>query len=306
MSGAGLPSVTRVYQNHHLDSTRWEHFKAREGDVVIATSVKSGTTWMQWITLNLIFPDGPPTTPGKMSPWLEMAVPPLDMIMGALEGMEHRRVIKCHLPLDGLKFFPEAKYIVIGRDGRDVAMSLWNFYSDFSDMMYEKLAKGPYGPLPRCPETFQEFWSDWVSKGFFDWESDGYPFWSHLRFAQTWWNYRHLDNILFIHFEDMLKDLEGSVQRIADHLSIDVSAEQVRHVAEISTFDHMKKNIDKTYPLPFDGIQKSGRAAFFDKGTNGRWREVLTEENLRQYQEAVDRTLSPDCAKWLEHGGKVS
>jgi len=48
------PKLTRIYQNHHLDSTRWELFEPREGDVVVTTSYKSGTTWMQQILLVLL------------------------------------------------------------------------------------------------------------------------------------------------------------------------------------------------------------------------------------------------------------
>ena len=39
-----LQKRTRIYQNHHLDSTRWERFAPRDDDMVIATSYKSGTT----------------------------------------------------------------------------------------------------------------------------------------------------------------------------------------------------------------------------------------------------------------------
>lgn len=296
-----FPTVSRVYQNHHLDSTRWARFEPREGDVIIATSVKSGTTWVQWIVLNLLFPEGPPASIGRMSPWLEMTVPPLDATFQALEGMDHRRVIKTHLPLDGLPYFPKARYVVIGRDGRDVAMSLWAFYRDFSDEMYDALQNASGVGLPRCPEDFGEFWSDWISKGWFEWERDGYPFWSHLHFMKTWWEFRYLDNVLFLHFNDMLKDLEGAVRRIADHISVELSSERARHVAGISTFDHMKRNVDRTNAIP-SKVLRSGPAAFFHKGTNGRWRAVLSERDLADYQRAVARTLAPDCAKWLENG----
>ena len=54
---AGLPERTRSYQNHHLDGTRWEACRPREGDIVIATSYRAGTTWTQGIVANLLFPD---------------------------------------------------------------------------------------------------------------------------------------------------------------------------------------------------------------------------------------------------------
>nr|VFJ73131.1 MAG: aryl sulfotransferase [Candidatus Kentron sp. FW] len=306
MNDKKLPTATRIYKNHHLDSTRWNHFKPRDGDVVVATSLKAGTTWVQWIILNLLFPKGVPASSGKMTPWVEMTLPPLEATMNTLEGMEHRRVMKTHLALDGLLYSPEIRYVVVGRDGRDVAMSLWAFYHDFSDDMYEMLLEASGVELPRCPGDFRQFWSDWISRGWFEWERDGYPFWSHLHFIKTWWEFRHLDNILFLHFNDMLGDLEGAVRRIADHLFPGSSPEEIRRVAGISTFDYMKRNVEKTNPLPANNILKSGPESFFHKGTNGRWREVLNKQDLEMYRQAVARTLTPDCAKWLEDGGEVS
>ena len=40
-----LHQVTRTYQNHVLDSTRWQHYQPRADDIVVSTSYKSGTTW---------------------------------------------------------------------------------------------------------------------------------------------------------------------------------------------------------------------------------------------------------------------
>ena len=53
------PQQTRVYKNHHLDSTRWEQVPLREDDVIISTSLKTGTTWTQRILSLLVFGPGP-------------------------------------------------------------------------------------------------------------------------------------------------------------------------------------------------------------------------------------------------------
>lgn len=45
---------SHVYQNHHLDSTRWQGFIPRDDDIIISTSIKSGTTWTQVIVRELI------------------------------------------------------------------------------------------------------------------------------------------------------------------------------------------------------------------------------------------------------------
>ncbi|MHA1528982.1 MAG: hypothetical protein ACTSVG_08170 [Alphaproteobacteria bacterium] len=38
------PARSRTYQNHHIDSSRWDGFTPRADDIVIATSYKAGTT----------------------------------------------------------------------------------------------------------------------------------------------------------------------------------------------------------------------------------------------------------------------
>jgi aryl sulfotransferase len=48
-----------------------------------------------------------------------------------------------------------------------------------------------------------------------------------------------------------------------------------------------------------------GNASFIFKGTNGRWRDVLTDEDLDLYEAARKRVLDPECARWLETGGPV-
>ena len=52
-------------------------------------------------------------------------------------------------------------------------------------------------------------------------------------------------------------------------------------------------------------IWKDGAGTFFNKGTNGRWRDVLSIDDLALYTMAVERTLTPDCARWMEAGGPV-
>ena len=49
-----------------------------------------------------------------------------------------------------------------------------------------------------------------------------------------------------------------------------------------------------------------GAKTFIFKGTNGRWRGVLTDSDLDLYRAAVARELTPDCAAWLEAGGGIT
>jgi aryl sulfotransferase len=40
--------------------------------------------------------------------------------------------------------------------------------------------------------------------------------------VQSWWDFLHLPNILFVHYADLLADLEGEIRRVAQFLEIEV------------------------------------------------------------------------------------
>jgi aryl sulfotransferase len=257
---------------------------------------------MQMIVCQLIFQDQPVPAPSEISPWIDHRLTPIDEIFTKLEAQRHRRFIKTHLPLDGLPFYPQVRYIVVGRDPRDVFMSLWNHYSNYADGFYARVNAGPrrVGPtLPRCPRDIHELWSQWITQGWFEWESEGYPFWGNMHHTQTWWRFRRLENILFVHFNDLLADLEGEIRRIARFLGIGVSEVAVSTIAHATSFSTVKQNVDRANPSAHE-IWEGGAATFFFKGTNGRWRDVLSAEELVLYEIAVTRVLTPDCARWLE------
>src|SRR5690349_1758402 len=105
MTNEGKPTVKHIYQNYLLDSTYWNGFLPRHGDIVISTSYKSGTSWLQGICAALIFqaPE-PPAPQDDLSPWLESRFAPPEEKLAAMERLTHRRYIKTHLPLDGLPY----------------------------------------------------------------------------------------------------------------------------------------------------------------------------------------------------------
>lgn len=125
-----LPQTLRTYKTHSLDSASWDGFKPRVSDIIITTALKAGTTWMQTIVGNLIFQDQEMPRPlWQLTPWLDARKGGrIEEKLNLLEAQTHRRFLKTHLPLDALPYFPEVKYIYVGRDGRDVFMSLWNHY----------------------------------------------------------------------------------------------------------------------------------------------------------------------------------
>ena len=83
------PTKTREIQNSLMDSTRWNDFRFRDDDIVVATWSKSGTTWTQQIVSQLVF-DGSDTVFGQAeSPWIDFQVTP-DAVKIA-DAQRHRR-----------------------------------------------------------------------------------------------------------------------------------------------------------------------------------------------------------------------
>lgn len=301
------PEVRHIYQNHHLDATRWHGFETRSDDIVVSTAYKAGTTLLQTIVINLIFPNG--DMPGPvvaLSPWLDMRAVPLEEVKAKLEGQPHRRCIKTHLPLDGLPFYDHVKYIMVGRDPRDVFMSLLNHWGSHTPEFYERIngTPGRVGDeFPRFNEDVHAVWREWITRGWFSWETDGYPYWSLLHHAKTWWEFRHLPNIELVHYNDLRADLEGQMRRLSAYLEIDVPESLWPGVVQACRFETVKANPEKIVEPRMETSFKGGGNTFIYKGTNGRWKNVLDEDELVLYEHAMARTLPPDCTRWLERGG---
>jgi len=291
------PRKTRELMNHHMDSTIWNNFPFRNDDIVVATYAKSGTTWTQQIVGQLVFQGDEEPEMNALSPWLDLRVPPAEVKLGMLEAQAHRRVVKTHLPLDALAFSPSAKYLYIGRDGRDVVFSFHHHHSVGNALWYELLndTPGRVGPPILAPDPdVARYFRTWLAQ-------DGYPIWSFWENVSTWWAARDLPNVKLVHFNDLKADLAGEMRGIADFLEIDIPEERWPTVVEHCGFDYMKSNAAKVAPLGgaiFDG----GAESFINKGVNGRWRDVLTAADVAAYEAmALDR-LGPDCARWLATG----
>lgn len=247
------PEKTKTYHHTFIDSDNWDNFKPRDNDIIVATSYKGGTTWMQNICGALVFQSPePPAGLDDISPWVDAVFEPNEVVLERIEKQTHRRYLKTHLPLSAVPYFEQTKYIFVGRDGRDVFMSLANHLANLKPEVVEEIAsrpdhKGP--PLPPPAPDMDTLFSDWIGKGTYAWEKDGYPVWSHHHHAQTWWDCRHLDNILHVHFQDLLDDLDGQMRRVSQFLDIPVNETIWPELVESLTFDAMKKMQRKERPV---------------------------------------------------------
>jgi aryl sulfotransferase len=291
------PVKTRELHNHHFDSTIWNGFTFRDDDIIIATYGKSGTTWVQQIVAQLIFQGAEHGSVGELSPWFDLRVPPKEVKLAAMAAQAHRRFIKTHLPVDALVYSPKAKYLYVGRDGRDVVWSLYNHHAAANELWYKELNESPGlvgPPIGKPPESLLQYFREWL-------DGDGYPFWPFWENVRSWWEIRELPNLMLLHFADLKADLPGQMRRIAAFLDIVIDETAWPVMADRCTFGYMKGHAAETAPAGgrfWDG----GGAAFFNKGTNGRWREVLTPEDVKRYDTVARRELGPACTDWLANG----
>jgi aryl sulfotransferase len=294
-----VPRKTRELHNHHFDSTIWNDFRFRPDDVVIATYAKSGTTWTQQIVGQLIFAGAADVDVAELSPWLDLRVPPKAVKLPVVEAQTHRRFLKTHLPVDALVFSPEAKYVYVGRDGRDVVWSMYNHHANANAAWYEALNDTPGlvgDPILPPPASVRQYYHDWLAR-------DGHPFWPFWENVRSWWAVRHLPNVLLVHFADLKADMEGEIRRIADFLAIDVPADRWPAILEHSGFEYMKRHAAQSAPLG-GALWEGGADTFIHKGTNGRWRDTLTVAESAAYDRRARDELGADCADWLALGSR--
>ena len=71
-------------------------------------------------------------------------------------------------------------------------------------------------------------------------------------------------------------------------------------MVEHCSFAWMKANATKSTPL--GGAWDGGAEVFINKGTNGRWRDVLTLEDNNRYETIAREQLGEECARWLATG----
>lgn len=298
----------RLYHHHHLDSARWAEVTPRADDIVITTSYKAGTTWTQRIVGCLVFQSTELPGPiDECSPWIELRPMMSREDLHALcAGMTHRRFLKSHCAADAIPQRTDWKYIYVGRDPRDVFMSLVNHYGGHRPEALEMMNAGDF-PGPKIAPfdgDVRALWRRWTTEGAFAWESDGAPYWSHLYHARTYWDLRDRSNLLMLHYNDLKADLEGEMRRIGEFLEIETPEAKWPEFVDACGFESMKRDGDQFWPAAAM-IWEGGAQRFFHKGTNGRWRDVLTAGDLELYDAACARTLTPELRHWLENGSSA-
>ncbi len=299
------------YKTLISDSSRWERFELRASDIVISTPAKCGTTWTQMMCALLVFQTPELEHPlDSYSPWLDMLTRSDEEVFGILGAQRHRRFIKTHTPLDGLPIEPGVTYLSVGRDPRDVALSMVNHHSnmifeklmearmhavgldDVADLLAEELAPDPASEI----ETVQQ----WIDNPAPVTESG-----SCLRLLVhhlgTFWPDRDDPHVHLMHYDDLQEDLGASLRRLADVVGIEVVESHWPALVEAATFASMKSRAAHLVPDSSRGLWRDPDD-FFRHGVSGMWRTLLDHETQAHYRDAIDALAAPDLIAWLHHG----
>ena len=208
----------RNRQAHMLTKEGWRRalvFQPQPTDVIITPYAKSGTTWVQQIVQSL-------RTRGDMQfdeitaviPWIEMA---FDLGMDPDQPqVGFPRAFKSHLPWD---LVPKgARYIYVIRDPKDVVVSMYHFmegwWFEAGAISLATFAREQF-LQPRSPAAY----------------------WAHIR---SWWPHRDDPNVLFLCYEDMKKELLGTIQRIATFIHCKLDNELRDIVVRQSSLEFMR------------------------------------------------------------------
>ena len=302
-----MASTPYRYQSSDEDSARWRGFPFRDGDIVISTRSKTGTTWMQTICALLIFqtPDFPAPI-AQLSLWLDHTIAPRDEVFAELAAQQHRRFIKTHTPLDGIPLDPRATYLVTVRHPLDAAVSLYHQGDNFDRAKIRALTGEPEPAGPPPPRKPLHDWLLAYITGEPPWRARSDPREDPDSLPGLMWHFsdawarRHEPHVMLVHYDNLSADLEGQMRWLAGQLGIAVPARAWPGLVRAAMFENMSARADTLVPAA--GILKSN-AAFFRRGTSGEGRQILSDEEVAAYDARAAHLAPAGLLTWLHPAG---
>jgi aryl sulfotransferase len=252
-------------------------YRPRADDVFVVTQMKCGTTWMQHVVYEVLHRgNGTIVESGvtmyALAPWLEgrQSVP---MDRAEPLGTERAsRIIKTHLPVSLCPFSPEARYIYVARHPVSCFASCMDFVATNVGRMAPDLPA--YEEWYRSPDLM--WWGTWTD---------------HVK---GWWaRSRQETNVLFVHFEEMKRDLPGIVRKVAAFLGVaPLSEQELARVVEKCGFAYMQEHQDNFEMHPPHILQTN--AEMFKRGTADRHKDVPGDVRKRLNAWVVEEMKGSD------------
>ncbi|CAD6257020.1 unnamed protein product [Miscanthus lutarioriparius] len=184
---------------------------------------------------------------------------------------------------DNLQLLRRVVYVC--RDPKDALVSGWLFMKKHT----AATAKGAGGEDDDVPPTYplQDAFELFCAG-----RCVGGPQWLHVL---GYWeeSRRRPDKVLFLQYEEMLRDPWTNVKRLAEFMGCPFTVEEetagtVDAVVELCSLDSLKRSKGNRSGTTILGIEN---ASFFRKGAAGDWRNHLTPEMAARLDEIVDGVL---------------
>ncbi len=265
MGKIGELPVTPFVEKAQIEALASE-FAVREGDVWLVTALKSGTTLTQEI-LKFLLGQTASDNPLQAVPWLEVSarVPMIGLpisVANSIPSTNGHRFWKSHwLPRDHLA--PnggKSKFIYVARNGLDVCVSFFHHIRGFP--LYEYA-----GDLN---DFFEKFMDDGRTLDFGSW-------WEHVG---AWWRRRNDADVLFLFFEDLVREPRANIAKIAAFVGIELDAARLDLIVHETSFEQMKKR-----PLFYDLVRLPDATPFLRKGVAGEGKAVLSADQVRRFED---------------------
>jgi hypothetical protein len=236
-------------------------YRPRPEDVFVVTQMRCGTTWMQQIVYEIVNRGaGDLAATGRhlyaVSPWID-AVNSVSITDAPLVGERPTRLIKTHLPANLCPDNPDARYIYVARHPVSCFASLVDFNRSL------------LGPL--LPPTATMV----------DWYCSDKMYWlSWPVHVDGWWRRsRAHENVLFVHFEDMKRNLVGVIDRVATFIGCVLTPDERARVAARCDFAYMKQH-EEVFEMAPPTMFSAAGAEFMARGKTARYEDVTS--NARQ------------------------
>ncbi|MEM9434943.1 MAG: sulfotransferase domain-containing protein [Pseudomonadota bacterium] len=289
------PALHR-YSGHIPRPERWATYKPRQGDIVVCTPSKSGTTWTQTILAMLLH--GGADLPMKLpilSPWVDADLGnPASEVAAALAAQTNRRVIKTHTPLDGFPAWEGVIVINVYRHPLDVYFSLRKHYAN---MTLASENDPMLAPLPDSIHAFLTTAMDRENYSGKTLDSVVYHFRTSLQTDRS-------PPPAMLHYTDMIADRRATVIRLAEIAQIEADDHLIDTVNEATSFTAMKTRASDYAPGGGDGFFRSD-ADFFDSAQSQKWDGQLSSEELDLFEARLVETLPDRAARdWLCFGNR--
>lgn len=308
---------------HWLNPMLQRKVEYRPGDTILSVPVKSGTTWMMNIFHQLrMGGDESFADVYEEVPWIEFKEHPEQTDEELLERWSKLptdipRAFKSHsAPGDGTMgdfavYREDMKYVVVMRNPEEAITSFYPFLKKHSMEIWELWDAVELRDQIIKPD-FETFFREVILKGFPNMPPEIVPPGGLLTmlffgFINTWWPLREKANVLMIHFNDLKNDHEGSIRRIAEHLSFTPSEEEWSKILENTGFPWMKAHQEKfEIPkiLPFKLLESGGMVR---KGQAGHSHDDgMTDEMAAIIREWAEKMIPDKAAlKWMYEGGSM-